>query len=38
MMLIVSKVARRLRLIKCRHMPHEQSNETLWIQTECRIR
>ncbi|KAJ5557054.1 hypothetical protein N7494_000969 [Penicillium frequentans] len=34
----VVKVARRLRLIKCRHMPHEQSNETLWIQTECRIR
>ncbi|KAJ5632755.1 hypothetical protein N7490_009094 [Penicillium lividum] len=34
----VVKLARRLRLIKCRHMPHEQSDETLWIQTECRIR
>ncbi|KAJ5657540.1 uncharacterized protein N7484_001189 [Penicillium longicatenatum] len=34
----VVKLARRLRLIKCRHMPHERSNEKLWIQTECRIR
>jgi hypothetical protein len=34
----IVKVARRLELVKCRHQPHEQLQEDLWIQTECRIR
>lgn len=32
------KLARRLGLVKSRHLPHEQSAEQLWIQKECRIR
>ncbi|CAI7640083.1 unnamed protein product [Penicillium pancosmium] len=34
----IVKIARRLDLVKCRHQPHEQLQEHLWIQTECRIR
>ncbi|KAJ6122086.1 hypothetical protein N7512_004551, partial [Penicillium capsulatum] len=34
----VIKQSRRLGLVKCRHLPHEQSAERLWIQKECRIR
>lgn len=34
----IVKIARRLELVKCRHQPHEQLQEHLWIQTECRIR
>jgi hypothetical protein len=34
----VVKVARRLELIKARHLPDDQVLEHLWIQKECRIR
>ncbi|KAJ5980542.1 hypothetical protein N7481_007840 [Penicillium waksmanii] len=34
----IVKIARRLDLVKCRHQLHEQLQEHLWIQTECRIR
>ncbi|KAJ5612253.1 hypothetical protein N7510_005447 [Penicillium lagena] len=34
----VVKVTRRLRLLKCRHTPRDRVLESLWIQTECRIR
>ncbi|KAH1534450.1 hypothetical protein KXV70_006758 [Aspergillus fumigatus] len=34
----VIKVARRIGLMKCRHMPHDPMDECSWIQKECRIR
>lgn len=34
----VVKVARRMELVKARHLPDEQGLEQLWIQKECRIR
>ncbi|KAF4185574.1 hypothetical protein CNMCM7927_006518 [Aspergillus lentulus] len=34
----VIKVARRIGLMKCRHMPHDPMDEYSWIQKECRIR
>lgn len=34
----VLKVARRIGLIKARHLPEDQALEHLWIQKECRIR
>ncbi|RHZ55789.1 hypothetical protein CDV55_104432 [Aspergillus turcosus] len=34
----VVKVARRIGLPKCRHMPHDPMDEYSWIQKECRIR
>jgi hypothetical protein len=34
----VVKVARRMKLIKARHLPDDQIQEHLWIQKECRIR
>ncbi|KAJ6151208.1 hypothetical protein N7470_007802 [Penicillium chermesinum] len=32
------EIARRLKLTKSRHLPHEGASEQMWIQTECRIR
>ncbi|EAW08803.1 FTFMHR domain-containing protein, partial [Aspergillus clavatus NRRL 1] len=34
----VIKVARRIGLVKCRHLPHDPMDEFSWIQKECRIR
>ncbi|KAJ5372948.1 transcriptional regulator family: Fungal Specific TF [Penicillium concentricum] len=34
----VVKVARRIELVKARHLPDDQVLEHLWIQKECRIR
>lgn len=34
----VVKVARRIGLVKARHLPDDQVLERLWIQKECRIR
>lgn len=34
----VVKVARRIGLVKSRHLPDDQVLEHLWIQKECRIR
>ncbi|KAJ5092481.1 transcriptional regulator family: Fungal Specific TF [Penicillium alfredii] len=34
----VVKVARRIGLVKCRHLPNDPALEHSWIQKECRIR
>ncbi|KAJ5860262.1 transcriptional regulator family: Fungal Specific TF [Penicillium soppii] len=34
----VVKVARRMELVKARHLPDDQGHEHLWIQKECRVR